>query len=70
VSGGAFGAVVTGVSDVNGDGFDDVAVGVPGGNGGQGAVVLFRGTPTGLEPTPWVTLTGVGEGFGAAILGL
>ncbi|MEU6664569.1 FG-GAP-like repeat-containing protein [Streptomyces sp. NPDC046727] len=39
------------VGDVTGDGFDDVAVGVPGENGSAGAVDLLRGSRTGLTGT-------------------
>jgi len=35
--------------DFNGDNFDDLAVGIPGENDGEGAVQIFYGSPAGLE---------------------
>ena len=46
---------VSGVGDVNGDGFDDVIVGVPYATDGQyneGAALLFHGTKKGLHHSP------------------
>ncbi|MFI7320251.1 hypothetical protein [Streptomyces venezuelae] len=64
--------------DVNGDRRADVAVGVPGKNGGRGGVVLLFGSPTGLtgagaravgQDTPGVPGAGEpGDGFGSALL--
>ena len=36
------------IGDFNGDGFDDLAIGVPGEDGGAGAVNVLRGSPQGL----------------------
>ncbi|MEU2062221.1 FG-GAP-like repeat-containing protein [Streptomyces sp. NPDC013455] len=49
-TGDRFGASVA-VGDVTGDGFADVAVGVPGENGAAGAVDVLRGSRTGLTGT-------------------
>jgi hypothetical protein len=53
---------VTGVGDVNGDGYEDVLVGAPGYTGGassEGAVFLFFGSPTGLRtPFDWFVTGG------------
>lgn len=50
-----FGSAVSTAGDVNGDGFDDVIVGIPGKIIGQdkvGAVYLFQGSSNGLLTTP------------------
>ena len=55
------GASVRGVGDVNGDGYGDVAVGVPYASHGQkdeGVVALFYGSPHGLAADPGWTLDG------------
>jgi hypothetical protein len=60
-----YGYAVTGVGDVNGDGYGDAAISAPGltnifsGNGALasvGAVFVFYGSPTGLSATPAKTL--------------
>jgi len=69
VTGGAandgLGSVVAGAGDVNGDGLDDVLVGLPGysAGSGQGAVALYYGTASGdLGDAPWrYTSTSVNE---------
>lgn len=45
---GRFGAAITALTDINGDGLTDVAVGAP--LEEQGAVYIFNGKPAGLSP--------------------
>lgn len=57
----AFGGAVTGLGDLDGDGYDDIAVGeyaadAARGDSGAGRVLLYRGSPAGLVPTPFATL--------------
>lgn len=47
---GRFGTAITALTDINGDGLTDVAVGAP--LEGQGAVYIFNGKPGGLSPQP------------------
>ncbi len=51
----SFGSAVAGIGDINGDGFDDVAVGALGWDGitisDTGAVKVFLGSATGLQTT-------------------
>jgi len=54
-----YGYSVAGGGDLNGDGFDDVAVGAPQANLGQaseGSVSVYQGSALGLSHTPVVTL--------------
>jgi len=46
-----FGNAVTGVPDVNGDGYDDVAIGDEGWDAQTGRVWLYHGSSTGLDTT-------------------
>ncbi|MBN1769945.1 MAG: FG-GAP repeat protein [Deltaproteobacteria bacterium] len=64
-----FGAAAAGVGDVDGDGFEDFAIGVPGTAGG-GRVELYLGAPI-LATAPDATPAGAAEGdrFGAAVAG-
>ncbi|MFN7698633.1 MAG: hypothetical protein ACK5U8_12100 [Deltaproteobacteria bacterium] len=61
--------------DVNGDGFDDVAVGAlrasPGGRSLAGTVAVYLGSVAGLAPSPSVTLEGemTGELSGISVAG-
>jgi hypothetical protein len=51
----SFGSSVSGAGDVNGDGHDDVIVGAPGydpGDGTQGSAFLYPGSASGLSTTP------------------
>ena len=70
----AFGYSVAGLGDVNGDGYDDVAIGAPGlvnlisGSGSLssvGAVFVYYGGPNGLSTTPSVVLQPSGATAGA-----
>ena len=66
------GRSVAGAGDVNGDGFDDVIVGVPhpyGYSGPSGSALVYHGSSTGLSTTPAVTLLGdyAGSGFGWSV---
>lgn len=47
---GRFGAAIAALTDINGDGLTDVAVGAP--LEEQGAVYIFNGQPGGLNPQP------------------
>lgn len=47
---GRFGSAITTLTDINGDGLTDVAVGAP--LEDQGAVYVFNGKPGGLSPLP------------------
>jgi phosphodiesterase/alkaline phosphatase D-like protein len=53
------------VGDFNGDGLDDLAVGVPGeptgGLAGSGAVLILSGSPAGLVFSAWVTASTAGQ---------
>ena len=63
---------VDGAGDVNGDGYDDVVIGMPDAAGG-GEAALFLGSASGLETTPaWRQFGACGPdeyGFGAAGVG-
>ena len=51
----SYATVMAGLGDTDGDGFADVAIGAPGepnGVGGTGRVLIYRGSATGLPPTP------------------
>jgi hypothetical protein len=75
-SGDRFGAALA-AGDFDGDGDDDLAVGIPGrsvaGAAGAGLVVTFRGIPAGLGIGPSVTqelaleTSETGDGFGSAL---
>jgi len=53
------GFAVAAAGDLNGDGYDDVAVSAPG-NGGTAYVLVFQGGPTGLPAAPSAILQGYG----------
>ena len=65
------GMLVVGLGDVNGDGYDDVALGAAYDNNGDGAVYVYKGSSSGLR-FAW-TLTGScisgQESFGYAVAG-
>jgi hypothetical protein len=73
VSGSAAGATlgrsVDGAGDVNGDGYDDVILGVPGEAGATGAAWLHLGGATGLDPSPDTVVVGAATGakFGVTV---
>lgn len=50
-AGDRFGKEVASAGDVDGDGFADLVVGVELANGGDGAVYVYRGSPTGIDDT-------------------
>jgi len=62
-----FGADFAGAGDINGDGFDDYLVGVPGGST-NGQVMVFLGAPR-LDNIPDLIIEGTqaGEGFGTVV---
>jgi len=68
-----FGESVAGAGDVNGDGFDDVIVGVPGayGSGTNGQALIILGSALGPSTTPATVLEGTWpEGrFGQTVAG-
>ena len=70
-TGAEFGGAVAGVGDVNGDGYDDVAVGAGGASGGFGTVAVYHGSAAGLSTTAAVTYTGTTStgGFGLVVAG-
>ncbi len=62
-----FGGAIA-VGDFNGDGYADVAVGASAGSGGNGQVLIYDGSPSGLSSTPATTLTGPSSGtFGYSL---
>ncbi len=69
-----FGAALASVGDVNGDGFQDLAIGAPqydGGHVDEGAAFVFLGSSTGLVTVPAWTAEGEQDSahFGAALAG-
>ena len=69
-----FGSAVAGIGDVNGDGYDDVAVSAllfdAGAEVDAGRVAVFHGSVTGLETTPAFEVTGQGSSeFGHSLDG-
>jgi len=71
----SLGRVVRFVPDLNADGFDEIAVGLPGASGGEGAVAIFFGeaTPTGSwtvnsDADILITGTDAGGAFGEQLL--
>ncbi len=62
-AGAGFGTAVTGLGDVNGDGFDDVAVGGPLYNASAGLVNVYLGSATGVSSTASTVITGPASYF-------
>jgi hypothetical protein len=61
-----FGNSVTGISDMNGDGYDDIAVGCPYHQNDLGFVAIYYGHPWGISKIPSRTITGVSQ-FGWSV---
>ncbi|MDH3786111.1 MAG: VCBS repeat-containing protein, partial [Acidobacteriota bacterium] len=71
---GLFGYSVSGLGDINGDGYDDVAVGAAfhdNGESDEGRVFVYHGSPTGLAAIPAWDAEGdqIDALFGAAVAG-
>ena len=71
---GALGSSLDRIGDVNGDGYDDVAIGAPGADGigtNAGMVWLYYGSASGLSITPALSLDGAAANaeLGATIVG-
>jgi hypothetical protein len=64
-----FGFSVATAGGVNGDGYSDVVVGLPGSLSGTGRVYVYHGSPAGLSATPALTLTGENpnDAFGSSV---
>lgn len=70
--GAQFGYSVTGAGDLNGDGFNDIAVGAPhydNGSGEEGAVFIFYGSLSGVPPvaTQKLDIGQVDAGYGSSV---
>jgi hypothetical protein len=63
------GLSVATAGDVNGDGYDDIAIGAHGYSSSQGRAYVYGGGATGLSATPIFTATGEGTGdeFGYSV---
>jgi len=66
-----FGHAVAGVGDVNGDGYDDMAVGAPDSDSERGKLYIYQGGPAGLSSSPFNVISGRSQGdrFGHTISG-
>ncbi|HCH66163.1 MAG TPA: hypothetical protein DFR83_25395 [Deltaproteobacteria bacterium] len=54
----AFGLAITELGDINGDGYDDIAIGSANHNGATGRVFVFHGSASGMAATPDQILLG------------
>jgi len=71
--GDSLGFTVSGAGDVDGDGYDDVVVGVPGYwvSWNEGLAQVFRGGPGGLDTSPWQEVVGgPGDALGRQVTGV
>jgi hypothetical protein len=65
-----FGGSLSTAGDVNGDGYDDIIVGIPFANDGAGAAYLFLGNAGGVASvTYWYPSGGAGYAFGGSVSG-
>ena len=69
-AGASLGAAVAGGVDVNADGFSDVFAGALNWNAGNGRVLGFYGSASGLSTTPSWTEDGTGGSFGYSVAGV
>ena len=70
-AGSTLGRSVDGAGDVDGDGFDDVVIGIPGERAAHGAVALHHGSAAGVEPLARTTIGGttLGAKLGTSVSG-
>jgi hypothetical protein len=69
--GGRAGFAVSGIGDVNGDGYPDAAMGAPSFNNGSGVLNLFYGSPIVIGPMPSTNINsppGMESDFGTTIV--
>ncbi|MFO0858004.1 MAG: FG-GAP-like repeat-containing protein [Phycisphaerales bacterium] len=67
-AGDRFGGSLAFVGDMDSDGFGELAVSAQAAEAGRGRVVVFRGSPTGLLPSPLMTFVGdVGAAWGQTL---
>ncbi len=68
VSDAEFGSAVASAGDLNGDGYDDIAVGAPKYNGEAGRVYVFYGGSSGPSSSPsWTKTGGSGDKLGFSV---
>jgi hypothetical protein len=64
-----WGSAVAGLGDLDGDGFDDCGIASARIASGSGAVWVYRGTRTGIDPAVVRRVTGMSDELGAAVVG-